>query len=137
MTVKKCIHWFRQDLRINDNPSLNSASKFDTFLPIYILDDVNSGEFSMGEASRWWLHHSLKKLNESLNGKLLIYKGNPSEILLKLIEENEISHISWNRCYEPWRIKRDKDIKKELEDKNIKVEFLWLLTMGTLEYFKR
>ena len=98
MTVKKSIHWFRQDLRINDNPSLNSASQFDTFLPIYILDDVNSGEFSMGAASRWWLHHSLKKLNENLNGKLLIYKGNPLEILKKLIEENEITHISWNRC---------------------------------------
>ena len=122
MTVKKSIHWFRQDLRINDNPSLNSASQFDTFLPIYILDDVNSGEFSMGAASRWWLHHSLKKLNENLNGKLLIYKGNPSEILKKLVEENEITHISWNRCYEPWRIERDKDIKKELEDKDIKVE---------------
>ena len=122
MTLKKSIHWFRQDLRINDNPSLNSASQFDTFLPIYILDDVNSGEFSMGAASRWWLHHSLTKLNKNLNGKLLIYKGNPSEILEKLIEENEITHISWNRCYEPWRIKRDKEIKKELEDKNIKVE---------------
>ena len=86
MTVKKSIHWFRQDLRINDNPSLNSASKFDTFLPIYILDDVNSGEFSMGAASRWWLHHSLTKLNENLNGKLLIYKGNPSAILEKFLD---------------------------------------------------
>ena len=110
MTVKKSIHWFRQDLRINDNPS-QLSSQFDTFLPIYILDDVNSGEFSMGAASRWWLHHSLKNLMK-FKWKLLIYKGNPSEILKKLIEENEITHISWNRCYEPWRIERDKDIKR-------------------------
>ena len=60
MTVKKSIHWFRQDLRINDNP-LKLNQSIDTFLPIYILD-VNSGEFSMGAASRWWLHHSLKNL---------------------------------------------------------------------------
>ncbi|MGB0754758.1 MAG: deoxyribodipyrimidine photo-lyase, partial [Candidatus Pseudothioglobus sp.] len=49
----KAIHWFRQDLRISDNPALFEASKHAEVLPIYILDDQNSGEFSMGEASRF------------------------------------------------------------------------------------
>ena len=59
------IFWFRQDLRISDNPGLTHAVESGSVLPIYILDDANSGEFSMGAASRWWLHHSLKKLNEN------------------------------------------------------------------------
>ena len=122
MQNKKSIHWFRQDLRIKDNPSLDSASQFDSLLPIYILDDTNSEEFSMGAASRWWLYHSLRTLNESLDGKLLIYKGDPSKVLEQLAEEHEISYISWNRCYEPWRIKRDKEIKQDFENKEIKVE---------------
>ena len=122
MQVKKSIHWFRQDLRIKDNPSLEEASKAGTLIPIYILDDVNSGEFSIGSASRWWLHESLKKLNASLDGKLLLFKGNPSEVFEQLIQQHEISYISWNRCYEPWRISRDKVIKKELEDKGIITE---------------
>ena len=63
MSDKKSIHWFRQDLRINDNPSLESASKNNSLIPIYILDDVNPGEFMMGAASKWWLYHSLNKLN--------------------------------------------------------------------------
>ena len=108
MQNKKSIHWFRQDLRIKDNPSLDSASQFYSLLPIYILDDTNSEEFSMGAASRWWLYHSLRSLNESLDGKLLIYKGDPSKVLEQLAKEYEISYISCNRCYEPWRIKRDK-----------------------------
>ena len=54
MSEKIAIHWFRQDLRIKDNPSLEAASKCDSFIPIYILDDTNSGEFKMGPASRWW-----------------------------------------------------------------------------------
>ena len=65
MSEKIAVHWFRQDLRIKDNPSLEAASKCDSFIPIYILDDTNSGEFKMGSASRWWLYHSLNKLNES------------------------------------------------------------------------
>ena len=116
------IHWFRQDLRLSDNPALDSAAQYETLIPIYILDEVNSGEFKMGAASKWWLHQSLTKLNESLDGKLLVYQGNPHEILNKLIEEQEVSYVTWNRCYEPWRIDRDKEIKRNFEDKNINVE---------------
>ena len=116
------IHWFRQDLRLSDNPALDSAAQYETLIPLYILDEVNSGEFKMGAASKWWLHQSLTKLNESLDGKLLVYQGNPHEILNKLIEEQEVSYVTWNRCYEPWRIDRDKEIKRNFEDKNVAVE---------------
>ena len=116
------IHWFRQDLRLSDNPALDSAAQYETLIPIYILDEVNSGEFKMGAASKWWLHQSLTKLNESLDEKLLVYQGNPHEILNKLIEEHEVSYVTWNRCYEPWRIDRDKEIKRNFEDKNVTVE---------------
>jgi hypothetical protein len=53
------IHWFRQDLRLSDNPDLKRASKHYTVLPIYILNEINAAESKMGTANRWWLHHSL------------------------------------------------------------------------------
>ena len=95
MSEKIAVHWFRQDLRIKDNPSLEAASKCDSFIPIYILDDTNSGEFKMGSASRWWLYHSLNKLNESLGGRLRLFKGDPCEILPKLIEDYSVSNVFW------------------------------------------
>ena len=67
------IHWFRQDLRLSDNPALSDAAENGKILPIYILDDVNSGEHKIGAASRWWLHHSLCELNKSLLGKLVVF----------------------------------------------------------------
>ena len=121
MNKPKAIHWFRQDLRLLDNPAFYDAAKNSSILPIYILDDENSKEFSMGEASRFWLHHSLASLNKSLDENLAIYHGNPLEILLDLIVRLDLDEIYWNRCYEPWRIKRDTQIKKELESKGIKV----------------
>jgi len=119
MSEKIAIHWFRQDLRIQDNPSLEAASKFSSFIPIYIFDDTNAGEFEMGSASKWWLHNSLLNLNKDLGGNLKLFKGDPIEILKQLADDYSVTEISWNRCYEPWRIERDKKIKSELENKNI------------------
>ena len=119
MTENKSIHWFRQDLRIEDNLSLSAASKAGSLIPVYILDDINSKEFSMGAASKWWLFQSLKSLNDSLNGNLHIFKGDPKEIFEKITSEHEINHISWNRCYEPDRIATDTLLKKEIRKLNV------------------
>ena len=116
------IHWFRQDLRLSDNPSLTMASQHDNVLPIYILDESNANSHSMGGASKWWLESSLQSLNKSIGGKLSVYEGNPIDILKDIISRLNISGIYWNRCYEPWRIQRDTKIKKYLDRQNIKAE---------------
>ncbi|MFK7973559.1 MAG: deoxyribodipyrimidine photo-lyase [Rickettsiaceae bacterium] len=116
------IHWFRQDLRLFDNPSLFEAAKSGAILPIYILDNYNSTEYSIGSASRWWLYHSLKKLNNALNGKLITCQGNPEKILLELAQHHNVQIVHWNRCYEPWQIKRDQNLKTTLIDHNIQVK---------------
>ena len=54
MTHPVSIHWFRQDLRLADNPALSLAAENTHVVPIYILDDRNAADFAMGEASRWW-----------------------------------------------------------------------------------
>jgi deoxyribodipyrimidine photo-lyase len=115
------IHWFRQDLRVTDNPSLFAAANNGQLLPIYIIDDESAGEFANGAASNWWLHQSLLRLNESLNGNLCIYRGYPKVIIEQLCEANNVASVQWNRCYEPWRIKRDSEVKAELVSLGISV----------------
>ena len=115
------IHWFRQDLRLSDNPAFYHASQQGTILPIYILDDENAAKHKMGGASRFWLHYSLVSLNQSLDQKLSLCRGDPLATLLNLSDRYDIKDIFWNRCYEPWRIKRDKHIKEQLENKGINV----------------
>ena len=121
MTTKKdiSIFWFRQDLRLSDNPGLTKSLESKNVLPVYILDDINSGENKMGGASRWWLHRSLENLNKQLDNKISFYSGDPLEIFKNLIAKFNLKGIYWNRCYEPWRIKRDTNIKKYLIDHGI------------------
>ena len=113
------IHWFRQDLRIADNPALQAAAAHGKVLAVYILDDVNAGDHAMGGASRWWLHRSLQSLNRSLNGRLAVYKGDARKILLEIAGKHNAAAVYWNRCYEPWRIARDKTIKESLQKTGI------------------
>lgn len=121
MTENIAIHWFRQDLRLRDNPALCRAAQSGLLLPVFILDDNNAGEFRPGAASRWWLHHALDALSQSLNGQLRIYLGDAETILCRLVADYSVKTVCWNRCYEPWQIKRDKRIKKTLSDAGISV----------------
>ena len=48
------IHWFRQDLRICDNPSINYLeSKYNKIIGIFIHDELNCDR-NYGLASKNW-----------------------------------------------------------------------------------
>ena len=59
MSDKIGIHWFRLDLRLNDNPSLEfSLSKeVDKILPIYIYDE----NIEIGQASNVLVRKIIRK----------------------------------------------------------------------------
>jgi deoxyribodipyrimidine photo-lyase len=117
------ILWFRQDLRLADNPALVAAlATGQPILPLYINDTIHGGPWKMGAASRVWLHHSLTALNISLKNHLVITQGYPQDILESLIKETGATALYWNRCYEPWQIDRDKNIKSHFTAQGIKVE---------------
>ncbi len=122
------ICWFRQDLRLGDNPALFHAATQGAVLPVYILDDDNALEsdsndkLQMGAAARCWLHQSLHGLNEDLNGKLRCYRGKAEDILIQLCQQHDIKQVYWNRVYQPWQIARDKQIKTRLHSTGIEAQ---------------
>ena len=94
------IHWFRLDLRLNDNPALYELSReVDKIIPIYIYEE----NIEIGHASKCWLEKSLECLNNDLaklDSKLYVFKGNAKKIIDRIIEDKNISHLSWNRLYD-------------------------------------
>ena len=122
MNTSPRIFWFRQDLRLHDNPALKAAAESGELLPVFILDDENAGKWSSGGAARLWLHHSLTSLQKSLGGKLSIYRGRAEEIIPQLCRDHQVPVVFWNRCYEPWRIERDKKIKRRLQKQSVEAQ---------------
>ena len=116
------IVWFRNDLRLSDNPALAAAAGKGPVLPVYILDDDTPGEFAPGAASRWWLHHSLTRLDEALDGRLIILQGDAEKLIPELAADVDAAGVYWNRGYEPWQIPRDRSIKSTLQDSDYKAK---------------
>ncbi|MDH4048384.1 MAG: DNA photolyase family protein [Gammaproteobacteria bacterium] len=112
---KPVILWFRQDLRIADNPALNAAHACGApVLPIFVQDDVNAGDWAPGGASRWWLHQSLSALNSEMGGHLQFFRGDPNDIVPGIAAETDADIVFWNRCYEPWQRARDEKLRDSL-----------------------
>ena len=120
------IVWFRADLRVADNPALFEASRGDKpVIGLYIFDDETPGEWGIGGAAKWWLHHSLVALEQSLTkigGALVLRQGNAADVLAEVVRETNAGKVYWNRCYEPFTIKRDKGIKETLLDQGIEAK---------------
>ena len=112
------IVWFRQDLRLQDNPALAAARQNSgAILPVYILDEAGEGDWPLGSASRWWLHHSLAALDAALRergSRLLVAKGESGAVLRALIKATGATAVYWNRRYEPAAMARDKVLKAGL-----------------------
>ncbi len=99
------ILWFRQDLRLHDQPALAAAAHEGPVIPVYVLDDATPGEWRIGGAQRWWLHHSLASLAGSLEAKgsrLILRRGRVAEVLAALVLETGAERIHAVRHYEPW-----------------------------------
>jgi len=116
------IVWFRRDLRIQDNPALIAGCENGTVLPIYIFDEEEAGLWPTGEAQHFWILRALKKLNKDLKGTLNPYHGKTEQVFSDLLTRFDVKAVYWNRCYEPWRIKRDTVLKETLLKKGTEVK---------------
>nr|WP_255726621.1 deoxyribodipyrimidine photo-lyase [Microvirga sp. ACRRW] len=118
--------WFRDDYRLGDNPAL--AAAIETGAPVIcltILENAADGLRPMGAAARWWLHGSLKALDESLRkagSRLLLLHGPALEAIEAVISATGASAIFWNRRYAAAEIALDSTIKKRLTDRGLSVQ---------------
>lgn len=122
---KPVIVWFRQDLRIADNPALAWASSTARpLLLIYILEDADQQTWGAGSASKWWLYGSLEALGDEiarLGNQLVLRRGDPLDVIPELARTIGGSGVAWNRCYEPHAVGRDTALKQTLIDDGLEV----------------
>lgn len=112
------LYWFRQDLRTHDLPGLAAAiATGRAVIPVYVLDDESPGDWALGSASRWWLHHSLQALAQDIatsGGRLVLRRGNARSCLTELMRETGASAIYCSQQFEPWASALEQDLHQAL-----------------------
>ncbi len=118
--------WFRNDLRIDDNPALDAAVRAGrAVIPVFIWAPEEEAPWSPGAASRWWLHQSLKALEARLRqvgSRLVVRRGPTTDTLRALVRETGAEAVFWNRRYEPAVIARDTRLKELMRGDGLHVE---------------
>lgn len=113
------IVWFRDDLRVADNPALTAAiARGGAVVALYVLDEESDGVRPLGGALKWWLHGSLEELARhlsDLNVPLVLRAGPAEAVVLGLVDELGADAAFWNRRYGPER-HIDEIIKTRLRD---------------------
>lgn len=110
------LHWFRDDLRLADNPGLAAAAAHGPLICLFILDESGQRR-APGGASRWWLAQSLAALAKAIGakgGELVLMRGDPATILPAVVAAADIELITWNRRYDAASIALDRQLKEQL-----------------------
>lgn len=109
----KTILWFREDLRLFDNPALHHAVSSGAVLPVFIYPE------DLGEARYWWLHHSLSALMAALAKcglPLILRTGDADTVLTQIADQISADQVVWNRVYSPQGIEQGASVKKVFDE---------------------
>ncbi|XAS72732.1 deoxyribodipyrimidine photo-lyase [Micrococcaceae bacterium Sec5.1] len=123
--MKPAIVWFRDDLRVRDNPALCAAVDDGAAVALYILDEESPGIRAHGGAASWWLHHSLRALRDELAAlgvPLLLHRGPAAPVVQEITTAIDAGALFWNRRYGPAERTVDAGIKAWARDAGIHVE---------------
>ncbi len=119
------IVWFRDDLRLADNPALRAAiDRGEPILGLYVLDEESDGIRPLGGAAKWWLHGSLESLGERLRERgstLLLRRGAAASVVADLAREASAGAVFWNRRYGGAEREVDAALKTALRDDGLTV----------------
>ena len=113
------IHWFRNDLRLQDNTALEElVSRADAWLPVFILDPRIIAGAGFGAPRMRFLLDCLGRLSRDLEKRgvpLVVREGRPEEVLPKLLHETGARLLSFNEDVTPFARRRDAAVRQSVE----------------------
>ncbi|GIX08434.1 deoxyribodipyrimidine photo-lyase [Elioraea sp.] len=117
--------WFRQDLRLIDNPALAAAvATGRPVIPVFVLDEHAAGRWAPGGAARWWLHVSLAALAGALverGSRLVLRRGRAVDAIPRLVEETGAVAVHASRLYDPWARASDAAVAAALKRRGVAI----------------
>lgn len=114
--------WFRNDLRLADNPALWHATEAGPAIGLFLICGEQWRSHDMAGCRAEFILRSLRRLRNDLNeiGIPLIVKDADSfkatgKIIAEICRDQNVSHVYWNNEYPLDEIKRDQAVEKVLK----------------------
>lgn len=133
---RNVLHWFRKDLRLEDNTALHHASQkakegSGSLITMFLHSPKDMQWHGTSPARSDFMLESLRILQKQLEDKhipLAIVEAperrDKTDKLLEFVEDNDISHMYANMEYEIDELRRDIRIAKRIQDKTLSFEIL-------------
>lgn len=129
--MSTAIVWFRNILRLHDNPVLSwvsSSEEISKIIPIYIMERKWSENTDLSPSlnRKKFLYESILNLNKNLEEKyqtnIIIFSGNPVDIINSIFESLDGGCLLTDYCSEPEKIQAMDSVEKMLSLSNIKTK---------------
>lgn len=117
MSQRPIIVWFRRDLRLKDNPALKAALQTGSPIICLFIHDDDYETRPLGAASKWWLHHSLKVLDQELGkfgSRLILRLGQSESHLIDIIGKYQVTDLFCSFNLDPTSVEKDRILREKL-----------------------
>src|SRR5690349_25019887 len=108
--------WFRRDLRLADLPALLAAADVDgadtDVLACYVLDPRLKA--SSGPRRLQYLYDALRDVQDALNGRLMVTRGEPEKRIPALAKAIGASAVHVSGDFTPFGMRRDDTVRDAL-----------------------
>lgn len=122
ISASPAIVWFRDDLRLSDNPALAAAAAGGRPVLCLYVHDEDASLRPLGGAARWWLHGALAALAAAVaerGGSLEILSGPAASSILAAAQSVGAGAVYWNRRYDAAGRATDSRLKTALKARGI------------------
>ena len=118
MAVARSILWFRRDLRVADHPAAAHAGRDGReVVPVFVLDPAllqPSGAVRLA-----FMYRSLRSLDESLGGRLIVRHGRPDDVIAGVAADAAADEVVVTRDHGPYGHRRDAAVAERLRSLDI------------------
>ena len=122
----RILHWFRKDLRLDDNTALAAAVRdaAGDVVPFYASDPAWFARPDMAATRVRFALDSLAGLSQAvaaLGSRLALDHGDPAEVLPRAARAAGADAVYWNDEYEPALVARDRRVEAALLEAGVQV----------------
>lgn len=106
--------WFRRDLRTGDHPALLAAAERGSrALGLFVLDERLGAP--SGNARLAFMYRCLRDLDEQLDGRLLVVRGDPVDVVPRVVAAVGADSVHVSADFGPYGRERDAAVAKALD----------------------